>query len=382
MDKKKALLVVAGGRDVPDILALLCVQPQLVAIVTTEEGWGDQDSFIAIAKSLPKLAEILPTIQVASYKFEDIRKACRNICMTYPQKEWDWVFSIGSCPKIMGIAVYELAKEMDVPCIHIDTQHKTIVSLVKDVGISSQDFFNMKVQDYIKMFQREPKPHSNDTLHYRRIVENWGDLARLMILSPHVSEFTKFMRDKKQGQQISITESILTKSALIQDLKRWGAVKTIRNANGNLILEFATEYFARFLGTGDWLELYVYNEVKKSAFSDNYEWGYEIRSTAVSELDGVIIYNAQLILIECKTDANPFQDKIKYLDTLSTKSDMLGRTYVTKVFVTNASKTLPGYSNFNEQAKLREIIVLTGENLPDIGQHLKKQAVSPTYPRR
>jgi len=47
----KALLLVVGGRGFPDILTMLCVQPELVVIITSEEGWGDEIKFREIAFS-------------------------------------------------------------------------------------------------------------------------------------------------------------------------------------------------------------------------------------------------------------------------------------------------------------------------------------------
>lgn len=82
-----------------------------------------------------------------------------------------------------------------------------------------------------------------------------------------------------------------------------------------------------------------------------------------------------------QADEEPFQGKASYLDTINNKAEMLGRTYVTKLFITNATKLRKGYANFLEQAKLRKIVVVTAEDLPDIGSIMEKQAINPTYPR-
>ena len=90
---------------------------------------------------------------------------------------------------------------------------------------------------------------------------------------------------------------------------------------GNVSCQFANNYFAKLLGTGHWLELYIWNEVKKAAFADDVQWNYSFKSTATSELDTILTYKAQLIVVECKTDGNPFQDKApKYLNGLSGKA--------------------------------------------------------------
>lgn len=60
---------------------------------------------------------------------------------------------------------------------------------------------------------------------------------------------------------------------------------------------------------------------------------------------------------------------------------MLKDPYVTKLFITNGSKTKDGYANFLEQAKLQKIVVVTAKDLPNIGKILKREAITPTYPR-
>jgi Card1-like, endonuclease domain len=156
------------------------------------------------------------------------------------------------------------------------------------------------------------------------------------------------------------------------------------DSSGGISCAFTSKNAARFLGKGDWLELYVWSKIKihQPKFADDYQWGYVIKSTAENELDVVLTYNSQLIFVECKTDENPFSQKTKYLDGSNNKAAMLGGSYVTKIFVTNASKTMEGYENFKEQARLREIVIVTGEDLSNIGRILEKEAKNPTYARR
>ncbi len=379
MERKKALLAVTGGRGVPDVLALLCVQPHLVIILTSEEGWRDEPTFREIADALPDLERQLPTLRVKSYDFQEVRQACIDACQPYPQAEWDWVISIGSCPKIMGIAAYEVAKEMNIPCIYIDTQHETIVSPVKALGISADEFFHMTVKDYMKIYRRERNILKPEKVQYRKVVEKWGNIARTMALSPDTPAFTKLMHDVKAKVPVPFPSTALATSSLLQELEGYGVIKTTQEPDGTMICEFTTVHSAQFLGTGDWLELYVWHEVKESGFANDYQWGYVIKSAADNEIDVVLTYRAQLIFAECKTNKEPFETKL--LDPINSKAEMLGGPYVTKIFVTNASKTQKGYANFCEQAKLRKIVVATAEDLPNIGSFLKKQAEAPDFPR-
>lgn len=281
----------------------------------------------------------------------------------------------------MAIGAYEVAKQKNIPCLYVDTQHEAIVSLVKDIGIRSQDFFHMKVPDYMKIYRREPEVHTSKQARYRKVVEQWEDIACLAALSDDTPSFTKLMRNKKQKVLVSLSPATLVASPLVRKLEERQAIKIQTQPNGVVTCEFTSKDFARFLGSGDWLEIYVWHEAKEAKIADDCQWGYKIKSAAESELDVVFTYRAQLIFAECKTDDNPFQETIHYLDTISSKAEMLGGKYVTKIFITNASKTQPGYPNFLEQAKLRKIVVATAEDLPNLKEILKREAITPTFPR-
>lgn len=388
MEKKKALLVVAGGRPIPDVLALYAVQPHGIVILTSEQGWDSEQTFVEIAKSLPNYEYLSIVPDVKAYNFDSAKDSCIQAWRSLPETEWNWVYSISSGPKITGIAAYEVAKEEDIPCLYIDTRQEKIVSLVKDftavigdTGISLQELFHMSVSDYMKIQRREHKPLKPETAYYRKMVEHWIDLAHLLAFSPETPSFIKMMHDKKENILVPFVQPRLAASSLVRKLEELGAVVVQRDSNRSLTCAFTTKHFARFIGTGDWLEVYVWQEAKATGIADDCHWGYEISSAASSELDVVLTYKAQLIFAECKADEDPFKGNTSYLDTINNKAEMLGRTYVTKLFITNASKMRPGYANFLEQAKLRKIVVVTAEDFPTMGEIIRKQAINPDYSR-
>ncbi len=386
-EKKKALLVVAGGRIIPDVLALYTIQPHLVVILTSEEGWKGESTFREVVASLPNHEEIGETIHVDAYDFEAAKIACIEACRPYPDTKWDWTFSMSSSPKIMGIAAYEVARQKNVPCLHIDTQHEKIVSLVVDIRkkiVFPNNLFHMDVDTYMKFQQRQRKAQKQQELQYRRVVEQWGHIAVILAQSSDTPLFTKLMKDKAEKQEVALSPSNLARSPLIQDLIQVNIIKLTEDSLGGISCAFTSKNAARFLGKGDWLELYVWSKIQshQQKIADDYQWGYVIKSTAENELDVVFTYNSQLIFVECKTDENPFSQKTKYLDAINNKAAMLGGSYVTKIFVTNASKLMEGYENFKEQAILREIFLVTGEDFPNISCILEKEAKNPTYARR
>ena len=109
--------------------------------------------------------------------------------------------------------------------------------------------------------------------------------------------------------------------------------------------------------------------------------GYEIKGQVDNEIDLALIYKAQLIIAECKTDITPFKADKGYQRDLDAAAELLGGAYVSKVFITNQPGTGDSYSYFEQQAKGRHIVVVTREKLADIGTILKNEAMTPTYER-
>jgi len=393
MDKKKALLVVAGGRAAPDVLSLLYLQPQLVIAITSEEGWQAEKAFVDIAHALPSCRiEILPKIN--AYELEVGKDACQQVLASYPETEWEWTITIGSSPKITGIAAYEVAKEKGIPCWHIDTRHEKVVSLVRDVQVDKRRFFHLSLDDYMHIQGRESKEKKGPTKSYRKIVEGWISIAEAMASSDNTTLFTSifykcYNRFKnKEGNDVlgvlheplQIPPSLET-HPLLQTLLGQGLLRIEDTSSDEISYYFTSIESAHFLGTGDWLEIYVWCKTSEANFADDHRWGYEIKGQVNNELDLALIYKAQLIIVECKTDFDPFKASKGYQRDLDAAAELLGGAYVSKVFVTNQLGVGDSYLSFERQAKERHIVVVHHEKLADIGNILKNEALNPTYER-
>jgi len=100
-----------------------------------------------------------------------------------------------------------------------------------------------------------------------------------------------------------------------------------------------------------------------------------------NELELALIYKAQLIIAECKADNNPFKSEKGYLRDPEAAAQLLGRAYVSKVFITNQPGTADSHASFERQAKERHIVVVPQEQLANRGALLKNEAINPTYER-
>ncbi|HLI05883.1 MAG TPA: DUF1887 family CARF protein [Ktedonobacteraceae bacterium] len=402
MEKKKALMVVAGGRGVPDALALLYLKPGLVLPITSIEGWETETAFLDLAKRIPG-CKVLPMEQIDAYDLDgaivaikDFREQCNK---SHPTIEWDWIFTITSAPKILAFAAYEVAKGLGIPCWYIASQQEKVVSLVKEYEkVDTNRFFHLSFNDYIKIqgrTYRERKPFPG----YRQSVQSWGDVAEAMARSEETSQLLPiFYRHRKRpGKSIDdafrdpmfLPPEIET-LPLVKWLLKRGMLNVGRTLPEGTPYRFSSKIAAQFMSTGDWLEVYVWDQINKTKgegngkpFADDCRWGCTIPKDEVEyELDVAVMYKAQLVIAECKTDEQPFRGDNNYLRILEAVADQLGGDYVSKVFITNCRKGGASYEAFYTQAQQLNIEVVTWERLPKIGEIMKQQAMHPKYPRK
>ena len=406
MEKKQALMGVAGGRGVPDALALLYLKPKLVLPVTSEEGWETEKAFLDLARRIPG-CKVWPMQHVDAYNLDTAMKVCRRalkgceeeLRKSYPDTEWDWIFTITSAPKILAFATYEIAKELKVPCWYSAPQKEKVVSLVKESEVDIKRFFHLSFNDYIKIQGRTYHEKGSPVPHYRSDAESWTDVAKTLALSDETYQLLPiFYRHRKRAKK-SLDDAArdpmflppeVEALPLVKYLIERGMLRMSRTCPDGIPYRFSSKSATQFLSTGDWLEIYVWDQINKikrennnQAFADDCRWGCEIpKERVVYELDVALMYKAQLVIVECKTDEHPFKGENNYLRNLDAVADQLGGDYVSKVFVTNRRGEGESYDNFYRQARQRNIEVITRERLHEIGEIMKKQATNPTYPRK
>lgn len=382
MKKKKALLVVAGGRAVPNVLSLLWLQPQVVRVILSEQGWDHKQAFEDIVHSIPG-CQIDTIPDVDAYDFHTCLEACRNACRPYPDDEWEWTFDITSAPKITGIAAYEIAKQKGVSCWHADAQRDRHVSLVKQVEIDTARFFHLTLDDYMKAQHRTWRLSTGPKPNYRELVKKWADIARELAVSLDTMELLTSLRDKKPNDVIFLPTHLI-RSPLLQSAVDEGLLDVKGLHTNTVTCKFLSEEAAKFMGTGDWLEFYVWHEAMRIGIADEFhcQWGCSIFDGPVEkELDLALMYKAQLIVAECKAEQNPYKAERGHLHKLQAKANVLGGSYVCKLFITSQRPIGDSFKPFCDQAEQYKIVVVTGEKLSEIGQILEKEATKPTYQR-
>jgi hypothetical protein len=200
-----------------------------------------------------------------------------------------------------------------------------------------------------------------------------------LIDSPDTEFILCQLRHRRVGEKFSLSPELQT-SALLQSLEKNGLLEiTIDETDEMPVCCFSSHDSTQFLA-GDWLVYYVWHEIIKVGFADDCQWGFSviINKQTVFEIDIALTYNTQLLVVECCTSQNVFR-QANHLTKLDSIAYLVGGSYVNKVLVTNQLRTGDSYKSFYEQANLRKIIVVTKEDLPNVGSILKREMVTPTY---
>src|SRR5712692_4256659 len=376
--------MLTGGRGIPDMLMVKHLRPDITLTITTEQGLGTAKHLQELVKSrFGCKLEILPTID--PYEESAIKEACKNALQQYPDAEW--IMNITSAPKIVSIFAMDIARENGIPCWFLNTDGGKVISLAKDIPVDHVKIFNATVEEYMHVYQRDhsiPKP-----LAYRQKAQSWYNIAQVLVQNPKstsllLSKLREAQRGKSQHEIVPFTIDIGAKPLIEQLASPSFEVVTIDRESLTTLECTITDGEKREFLNGDWLEVYVWKEVENAGFTQDHQWGYKIfHKNDEYELDLALTSRGLLFIAECKTDYDPFTKKSQYLDTLDANAGLLGRSFVSKFFITNHPDPLSisSYNSFHQQATQKKIRVITSDELSNIGEILKSEVDQPTFPR-
>ncbi len=383
----RALLLLTGGRSVPDMLVVkyLSIHWQLDTIVniTTERGLKIAENFRNFVQAqFHHDIKILDTID--PYKEKDIVERCEEALKLEPKAEW--IMHCTTSPKVVGIYAHDVARRNGIPYWILDTARKQLVSLVKEYEVDNEELFNASVKEYMGAYERVCEIPRGEA--YQERAKSWYPVA-MLLLSDHdaTQKFLQGLRNAsndRPSHPLTPTVAIQAKQ-LAEKLEDYGFL-TITSSNINEFqCTIKDDEMCKFL-SGDWLEFYVWHEAKSASFADDCQWGHKIivdqklaATLPSNELDLALTYKGRLLIAECKTSKKPFGNS-EDLDKLYSIANLLGGDFVKQVFITSSpkpdgsSKGLEDqFNNFKRQAEVRRIVVITGDQLQNIGVLLQHE---------
>ncbi|MGQ9532513.1 MAG: Card1-like endonuclease domain-containing protein [Desulfotomaculales bacterium] len=382
MEKVQVLLV--GGRQAPNVIGVLLMQPKRVEFVVSEQEKGQLETLraalrgVALIEGLDEIGEGEKVVD--GTEFEDNLMACEEIVKKYKNREVQFNITCGS--KIMALAALEVARRHGCRVFYIDTRKKRIIWL--GGGPAQAHPFVLTIEQYLAAYGRKPQE--------KRIFEDLTfsqdqacEAARILATGGlGAVGFLGRVRGLRGPGPWEIAVSGRDEENVARRLADLRVIDFV--ADTGRIHVRSTHDLNFFRGT--WLEVFVWSEAQKqvengSPFFDEVKVAVEIPSgTARKELDVVCIHGGQLIHCSCKTGNEAFSTE--HLDELSAISGLIGGRFCSRVFITNerfSDSSPKRREEFLEQATQREIVVVTGEELPNAGQILRDQALNPRFPR-
>jgi len=382
MDTVQILLV--GGRQAPNVIGVLMLRPAQIELLVSKD---ERNKINILLESLMeieslKLPEEEDIQEVDAYDFQSNVAALKQICGRHKDKEIQ--FNLTGSTKIMAIAAYEVAREEDISSFYVNTSGNRILWLTGSQDKSIQ-LTSLNVSDYLNIFGRKALykfNFKNISFNREQALQAATILGKNAVESRNMLQKIRIQQVKgNSGLQIPLSDFNENERDILKALRD---IKALDIIDDSVILRSSNDF--EFF-KGDWLEIFVFNEASslknKNGTSVFNSCAFSLRipmSAAEKEIDVACMFEAQLIHCSCKTDRDPF--KTLYLDELRSVSSMIGGRFCSRIFVTNA--VFPDQNKqrqFLEQAKQREIVVVTGNELGKIGEILFRQAANPDYRR-
>lgn len=374
-------VMLVGGRQTPNVIGVLKFRPSQVVLIVSKDEREKKNILLESLRNIEsfKLPHEEDIIELNAYEFQENLVAIRGICSKYHNKKIQ--FNLTCSTKVMALAAYEIAREEGIASFYVAGNR---ILWLTGERHNVMETIDLKIEQYLKIFGREASHKFKfDNLSFDK--QRAIDAAKLLAINtPTSTNMLKKIRSTKQikgsiGLQVPLCEFSDDEKKLIMILRD----VEILDANDDQIRIRSNNDLEFF--KGNWLEAFVYNEainrkdIGGDPIFDECDISLEIKlDQAEKEIDVACICEAQLIHCSCKTDKDPF--KTTYLDELRSISSMIGGRFCSRVFVTNAVfSDQTKQKQFLDQAKQREIVVVTGDELTNIGKILAKQALKPDF---
>jgi hypothetical protein len=370
-------VLLVGGRQTPNVIGVLTQKPTRVEFLISKDE--TERTIQGLRSALEPMKGVhlgLSDTRLDPFDFDANIGICREICQRYAG--WEISFNLTGSTKIMALAAYEVAKECRASAFYVDTANHRIVPVL---GHIRETNINLTIEQYLKAYGRTPARRDifsqlsfNEAcaVNAARLLGRGGQPARDLLRVIRASQ-----KANPMGQRVIAKQDLWL--PLASELAGAGILDLQPN---QIVIRSSTDWN---YCTGGWLEVFVWDIVRGLENKDGQPLyqecavSLEIPSgVAKKEIDVVGLYQAQFVLCTCKAEEEPF--KTAALDEISAVANLIGGRFCSRVFITHS---LPPddkrFHEFLDQAKQREIVVITGENITDLQKIMEKQAVSPDF---
>ncbi len=377
-----ALLVLIGCRQTPNVLSAQFLRPDIIAPIASHEAMRPGEAWEKVRRVLEQLSPwVLEPHTVDAFDLNDIRAQCAAAMNRFPDARW--VCNITCATTIMSIGAYEVGRMRNASVWYFDTAGRRVVTLAGQPP--DGDPYRLSVENYLQIYNRSTQPTPPPPA-------SWVTLARQMAQAPDEAiEFREILRNASADTRFTQPRRLAALS-LTPTMVQWceqaqtaGFISAIRKHPNNYDIHQADGTFWDFVN-GIWLEIYAWDAAQRAGCFDDCRPGVKMPAQSglspMNQIDLAATHAASLLIAECKTEARPF--RTEHLDQLRAITSMIGGSFVGALFITARSRhkaDVQAFKAFWEQAQVRQIVVVTGDQLDQLPDILKREAIRPTFPR-
>lgn len=223
----------------------------------------------------------------------------------------------------------------------------------------------MQIEQFIHRY-RLHTGYAEDAI-YRAQAQDWYTAACLMIQQPAATQHFISVLRKVQKKKIRERDIVITVDnsahTLLQGLQDHGLVHII------LETEHETTCFIpggdqRAFLSGDWLKIYLWQQLLRMGCYDDVRWGVRLvlHAQMEYELDVLCLHEETLTLFECNTMADPIAKSTLYLNLITTYRKLFLPAPLNAYFVAIHPHLtqLPHYEDFALHAQQQSVHLLSG----------------------
>lgn len=373
-----ALLILVGGRQTPNLLTAQFLRPDLIVPVASHEALRPNEAWSRIKPALERLCtQVVEPLPVDAFDLESIRSACRTALMRAPTAQWVCNITCGTA--IMSIGAYEAGREAGASVWYLDTARRVVKTLAGTAPAGN--LYHLSVTDYLAIYGRQAHTPGHSPKPER--LQLAGELARLPAAALDLRDSLRNASADRAHSRgftlLNLSQSGQKLCRLATDAGMWQSQQV--GSSSFKISAPASDVWTFF--NGDWLELYVWQAARQAGCFDDVCYSVRIPGQyGENEIDLAATAAASLLIAECKTEEKPFNTET--LDKLASIVAMLGGAYVLRMVILArpAHNGVQAFKAFQNQARERQVVIITGDQLVKLPQILQKEIARPSFAQR
>lgn len=371
----KVMISLLGGRPVPNVLATLHLKPDCLYVIVSEDSLGTGGNYEKLVSALPDRLRPSQPCSVKPYILKATIQQCEAIAN---QHQNDQIIVVSASePKTMGFGAYDVVKNLQKQGRNIDMcylSREGLVWVFRDAN--NVEPVKIELCNYFASYGWNVTLRSEPDKRFQ-------DLVSLLVQNLPISHrvlHTLRSNDKGKGKRTNKSQSRMNDDefSILREIEKLQIVSNVQRTDTETIWTINSDEDAKLLLTGDWLEFYVYQIASQSKMDqgaslfDECGWGIEDRS-GKGEIDFAGIFGGQMVVASCKTEDNI---RRAWFEELHSKVEQLGKGMCSALLVSSVSKDSSRTENdlrkYEKWAKVRQIVLVMSDDLPQLRYILKK----------